>query len=91
MDFILTLLGLIGIVAIGIAGYIFTVAARTYVTDDDRRRHHSAAGGIARPYIPRREDDRRSGQPVTFPLTVNGVLIPADRRRRPDRRSSALG
>lgn len=89
MDLILALLGLLGIAAIAVAVYIFTVAARSYVSDDDRRRRRAPPSGVPRPYVRRNASDRRSGQPVTFPLTVNGVLIPADRRRLPDRRRSA--
>jgi hypothetical protein len=88
MDLILAFVGLLGIVAIVIAAYIFTVAARTYVSDDDRRQRRNTASGVPRPYVRRSATDRRSGQPVTFPLTVNGVLIPSDRRRLPDRRKS---
>lgn len=90
MDLILAFLGFLGLVAIAVAGYIFTVAARTYVSDDDRRRRRSVTPGMPRPYVSRSNHDRRSNQPVTFPLTVNGVLIPVDRRRLPDRRRTTL-
>lgn len=89
MDLILAFVGLLGIVAIAVAAYIFTVAARTYVSDDERRQRRGRFPGAPRPYVRRSATDRRSGQPVTFPLTVNGVLIPSDRRRLPDRRKAA--
>jgi hypothetical protein len=37
----------------------------------------------------RRPTDRRSGKPVEFPLTVNGTLVPEERRHQPDRRMAA--
>ena len=86
MDVVLVIIGFLGVAAIVVAAYIFMVAARTYVSDDERRQHRR----LGRPYVNRAKHDRRSGQPVTFPLTVNGVLITHDRRRTPDRRRAAF-
>ena len=86
MDTLLLILGAIGLFAILVSAYVFTVAARNYVTEDERRYGRGPA-----PYamVERSPIDRRSGRPVTFPLTVNGILITRDRRVLPDRRASA--
>jgi hypothetical protein len=88
MDALLITLGILGFGAILISAYVFTVAARTYVSEEDRK--YGRQRGAA-PYhmVTRSPVDRRSGQPVTFPLTVNGLLITHDRRVLPDRRQSA--
>ena len=79
MDTALIVLGVIGVGAIVTAVYVFTVAARRYVSDD--------GVGVRTPVlINRNHSDRRSGKPVTFPLMANGALIPHDRRHVPDRR-----
>lgn len=88
MDALLITLGILGFGAILISAYVFTVAARTYVSDDDKKygrgRGHSPYHMVTRSPV-----DRRSGQPVSFPLTVNGLLITHDRRVLPDRRQTA--
>lgn len=84
MDALLITLGILGFGAILISAYVFTVAARTYVSEDEKR-----YGRSAYPLVPRRPGDRRSGQPVSFPLTVNGLLITHDRRVLADRRQPA--
>jgi hypothetical protein len=76
MDLILIVLGLLGLAAILVASYVFVVAARAYVSDDPRDRDGTA-------WIERNKGDRRSGNPVQFPMTVNGLLIEADRRMGP--------
>lgn len=86
MDVVLFILGILGVGAIVFAAYIFTVAARNYVSEDERKYGRKNGGGVHRPQVPRSEDDRRSGQAVNFPITVNGVLITRDRRHNPDRR-----
>lgn len=88
MDAVLIILGILGFGAIVISAYVFTVAARNYVSDDHRR--YSPAGLRAAPeFVARNPVDRRSGRPVTFPLTVNGILITQERRVTPDRRAMA--
>ena len=90
MDVVLITLGVLGLGAIVISVYVFTVSARNYVSSDhnDKRRRRAAAP--ARKHLTqRRPTDRRSGKPVVFPLTVNGVLIPQERRHLPDRRKAA--
>lgn len=86
MDAVLIILGVIGVGAIVIAAYVFTVAARHYVSDDEygvRNHSHPPFGKVL---INRNPGDRRSGQPVTFPFITSDVLIRHDRRRLPDRR-----
>lgn len=84
MEVVLIILGVLGVGAILISTYVFMVAARTYVSDDPDQRQ---PGG--RPHVLRSSKDRRSGQQVTFPLIVNGILIEKDRRYQPERRQAA--
>ena len=90
MDTMLAILGIFGLGAICVSAYIFTVAARNYVSWEDQSPTETSPGGGERLYTSRRQRDRRKGEPVEFPLTVNGVLIPRDRRRQPERRSSVF-
>ena len=90
MDVILIILGVLGFGAIVIAAYVFTVAARNYVsTEDNHRRQARNDAHKTRPAVPRSPNDRRSGRKVQFPLSVNGVVIPQERRHLPDRRKAA--
>ena len=85
MDVILITLGVLGFGAILISAYVFTVAARNYVSDDhlnQKPESNTASNDLAE----RNPQDRRSNQPVQFPLTVQGALITEDRRQLPDRR-----
>lgn len=86
MDAVLIILVIMGLGAIVVSAYVFTVAARNYVSEDHRR---YGRGRHPAHYIERSLVDRRSGRPVTFPLTVNGILIAHDRRVLPDRRASS--
>jgi hypothetical protein len=89
MDVVLIILGVLGLGAVVISTYVFTVAARNYVSEDDQRpraRFYDARQP-PREQVTRRPADRRSGRPVTFPLTVNSILITNDRRFIPDRRA----
>lgn len=90
MNIVLIILGVLGLGAIVIAAYVFTVAARNYVSAEElARREESNNGSGGKQLVARSPVDRRSGTPVTFPLTVNGVVIPQDRRHQPDRRRAA--
>jgi len=89
MNTVLIILGILGLGAIVIAAYVFTVAARTYVSAEESARREEANGKLRGPRVERSPTDRRSGKPVEFPLTVNGVVIPKDRRHLPDRRQAA--
>lgn len=90
MNTVLLIIGILGIGAILIAAYVFTVAARNYVSDGQS----SGAAGLAeddnRLYIVRSSQDRRqhTGN-LTFPLTLqSGEVIEHDRRSVEDRRAS---
>lgn len=83
---VLTIIAVLGLGALLISVVIFTVAARRYVSEDDSEPLGLVADS-GRDYRPRnREDRRQSRPPVMFPITVDGELIPQDRRQRPDRR-----
>ena len=89
MDVVLIVLGVLGFGAIVIAAYVFTVAARNYVSTDNQSQRNNQASSTGQGFVVRDPKDRRSGNPVHFPLTVNSVRIPRDRRQRPDRRMAA--
>ncbi|MAT91608.1 MAG: hypothetical protein CME59_03315 [Halioglobus sp.] len=86
MDVVLITLGVLGIGAIIVSAYVFMVAARNYVSDETAPR-----GPDGHPLRQRveRGGDRRSGEAVSFPLMVNGILIEKDRRVLPDRRQGS--
>jgi len=85
MDTLLVTLGVLGVGAMIVSTYVFTVAARKYVSDDNGS--FLRANGQATPrFVERSRTDRRSGSPVSFPLMVNGILIERDRRQLADRR-----
>lgn len=72
--------------AAGLAAYVFTLAARRYVSGDDKPAADSLAehpadepGQKAPGSYP---GDRRRGRPAAFPMTVNGIVIEADRRQQ---------
>jgi hypothetical protein len=89
MDVVLIILGVLGFGAIVIAAYVFTVAARNYVSPEGDRQRHAHAPPAGKRLVARNPTDRRSGKPVEFPLTVNGILIPQERRHSPERRLAA--
>lgn len=89
MDVVLIILGVLGIGAIVISAYVFTVAARNYVSADEKHHRNPASTRNASQMVQRSPGDRRSGQRVQFPLTVNGMLILDDRRVITDRRAAA--
>ena len=86
MDVVLIILGILGFGAILISTYVFTVAARSYVSDDLRSNQGNPSGSREQGMVARNPVDRRSRGPVTFPLNVNGILIANDRRGPSDRR-----
>jgi hypothetical protein len=89
MGTVLTGIAVLGLGALLISVYVFAAAARNFVSDDDE----NGAGelqpepGILTSINARSGDDRRkAGSVLMFPTTINGVLIPEDRRHLPDRR-----
>ena len=89
MDVVLIILGVLGLGAIVISVYVFTVSARNYVSSDEPGGRSVQAPPARKHLVQRRPSDRRSGGQVVFPLTVNGVVVPEDRRHLPDRRKAA--
>ncbi len=88
MDMLLTVIAVLGLGALVISVAIFTLAARRYVSEDESS-HMSLVADTGRDHLHRtREDRRQSPPPQVFPITVNGELVPEDRRRLPDRRQS---
>ncbi|MCR9105093.1 MAG: hypothetical protein NXI15_07375 [Gammaproteobacteria bacterium] len=88
MDVILITLGVLGLGAIVFSAWVFMVAARNYVSDEPSYQRRASGRRGPHHYIDRAASDRRSGQPATFPLMVNGILIERDRRVLPDRRAA---
>jgi hypothetical protein len=82
MNTVLIILGILGGGAVLIATYVFIVAARAYVSEGSAL----TCSTRAQEYLDRGASDRRSGEGIDFPLVVNGIVIPKDRRKRPDRR-----
>lgn len=90
METVLITLGIIGFGAIVIAAYVFTVAARTYVSTEDQHFQDQRAATREEDFVTRAPVDRRrnSVQPQ-FPMIINSVVVPRDRRRTPERRAVA--
>lgn len=89
MNALLAVIAVLGLAALIISAYIFAVAARSFVSgeESDMDKAISEAQGL----VPRRSNDRRkTPPPASFPITVNGVAIPEDRRKAPDRRKRPL-
>ena len=87
MDLVLIALGVLCFGAIAIAAYVFTVAARNYVSSDQFTRRQddppskNDGNGVARG-----SEDRRDDRPVQFPLTVDDITVVKDRRKSSERR-----
>jgi len=90
MEVVLITLGIIGFGAIVIAAYVFTVAARTYVSSEDQHFLDLRADASRDDFVKRDPvDRRRSSSPSQFPMIINSVVIPRDRRKTPERRAVA--
>jgi len=89
MEVVLIILGVLGFGAILIAGYVFTVAARNYVSEDSLSLPGTSGSDSGTEFIARFPGDRRRAPPARFPLTVNSVVIRQDRRKLADRRADA--
>ena len=91
MNTVLLIIGILGIGAILIAAYVFTVAARNYVSDDQSSNRVGAAEEDSRLYVVRSNQDRRqhTGAPG-FPLTLHsGEVVEFDRRDGQNRRAAS--
>ncbi|MGL4564851.1 MAG: hypothetical protein ACRCVD_06130 [Halioglobus sp.] len=89
MDVVLIILGILGFGAIVISAYVFTVAARNYVSEEADQGSYEPQSPAREGFVMRRGRDRRRGVAVQFPLTVNNVVVTRDRRQIPERRSAA--
>ncbi|MBE9538914.1 MAG: hypothetical protein IMF06_07515, partial [Proteobacteria bacterium] len=76
MDTVLLVLGILGFGAIVVAAYVFTVAARNYVSDHNDAVKTAEAASPDRVFIERNRHARRQEVQVVFPITVNGTVIP---------------
>ena len=91
MNTFLLVLGVLGIGAVVIAAYVFTVAARNYVSEGHEK-YNANAEDEEYLYIVRSPYDRRQGDTdADFPLKLSsGDVIPFDRRATADRRMQAV-
>ena len=91
MDLVLIALGMLGFGAIAIAAYVFTVAARNYVSSDQFTNRQTGAPSNSKEDDDAKRDsrDRRGDQPVEFPITVDDITVVKDRRQRSGRREGA--
>ncbi len=89
MDTVLLVLGILGFGAVVIAAYVFTVAARNYVSENDSAGKADTVTSTDRALTERGQGDRRQLAQFDFPMTVNGILISAERRIMTDRRLAA--
>ena len=91
MNTVLLIIGILGIGAILIAAYVFTVAARNYVSNGQSANAVSTGGEDNRLYVVRSNQDRRQHTGNHgFPLTLNsGEVIEFDRRHAQDRRAAS--
>lgn len=87
MNVLLAVIAVLGLTALILSVYIFSVAARSFVSEKtDVRDAHYVRG-----LVPRCIHDRRTSPPaVLFPIIINGIVIPVDRRTNPDRRRRPL-
>lgn len=93
MDILLSIIGVLGVGALVISAYVFVGAAKRYVSGEDLQDEMVAMQADLPPrrhWIERAEADRRQNtQPVLFPITIDGVFVPEDRRVQSDRRRVA--
>ena len=88
MQTVLIILGVLGFGAVVISAYVFTVAARNYVSEkhgnDDTG---SGPDNGEKLYVVRNSLERRKRNNAVFPLELeSGEVIHMDRRRYADRR-----
>lgn len=86
MNTILLILGVLALGAVAISAYVFTVAARNYVSDDKHSDESASRSTLANDYTSRAQADRRKLKVESFPITVSGLFIQEERRIIPDRR-----
>ena len=81
MDLVLIALGVLGFSAIAIAAYVFTVAARNYVSSDQFTRRQDDPPSDEGDDMDRNTRHRRDAPPVQFPFSVNDITVAKDRRK----------
>jgi len=86
MDTILLIIGVLGFGALIIAAYVFMVASRSRVTETRLTKPLSPLTSAATVFIPRSPHDRRQLLQLGFPITLDGLLIPEERRILGERR-----
>ena len=88
MDTVLIILGILGLGAILIAAYVFTVSARSSASENQLHRNRmNEVPKPEQPTIARGETDRRrKPDSSSFPITVEEVEIKEERRQGPERR-----
>ena len=87
MDTVLIIIGVIGFGIVLVAVYVFTVAARNYVSEQPPDQPAAPADDASAPRVDRAERMRREQTEVqSFPITIDGEVIDSDRRDLPDRR-----
>ena len=90
MQTVLIILGILGFGAVVISAYVFTVAARNYVSekhaDEDPVESHENGEKL---YVVRSSAERRQWEAAVFPLEIgSGEVIHLDRRRQSERRAA---
>ncbi len=83
MNSVLLILAVLSVGAVAIATYVFTVAARNYVSDSsDDMDTPKSYGPDDRAFIERAaKDRRRAGNVIQFPIKlINGEVVSYDRR-----------
>lgn len=91
MNTVLIVLGVLGVGAILISAYVFTVAARNYVSDASASDDESGQADDQPLYIVRSNTERRNDKvKADFPITLpGGQVISMDRRQKHERRVSS--
>jgi hypothetical protein len=87
MQTILIVLGILGLGAVVISAYVFTVAARNYVTEKNQTNDgevHDEKLFVVRTQPERRDSTDQTG----FPLTLDDGTVITDERRKGERRRS---
>lgn len=85
MDTFLLIVGTAGLIIVSLAAYVFTVAARNYVSEDPAQDSVEEFEFDPAP-DQRSEILRRQTEVSEFPITVAGEVIDDDRRSLADRR-----
>lgn len=88
---LLIFFGVLGMGALLISLYVFTVSARRFVSEDEtvspgNSRRFSDQAANEEDWRPRGRDRRRNSGIVAFPLVIDGEVVAEDRRSGSERR-----